>query len=218
MADVDSRTGTRYATPALLAYLDALHAPHDAALDNAFSLPAREGMPQIQVGPSEGKLLRMLLSLARPRRVVEVGTLAGYSAISMARALPEDGQLWTLECDPKHHRIATRAVAEAGLSARVSCLLGDAVDLLDELAAREGPFDVLFVDADKERYDLYGRWAASNLRPGGILLGDNAYLFGRLLDDTPAAAAMRRFHEEASVAFETVCIPTPDGLLFGIKR
>ena len=218
MADVSSRTGTRYATSALLAYLDQLHAPHDPALANAFALPAREGMPEIQVGPSEAKLLALLLSLIRPHRVVEVGTLAGYSAIAMARALPPDGTLWTLECDPKHHRVATRAIAEAGLAAAVHCLLGDAIDSLDALARDHAPFDAMFIDADKERYDAYGRWAAVHLRPGGILLADNAYLFGHLLDDTEEAAAMRRFHEEATRAFDTVCIPTPDGLLLGIKR
>lgn len=218
MADVSSRTGTRYATAALVAYLDQLHAPHDPALARAFSLPAAEGMPQIQVGPSEGKLLALLLSLVGARRVVEVGTLAGYSAIAMARTLPPDGTLWTLECDPKHHRVATRAIAEAGLADKVHCLLGDATDSLAALARDHAPFDAVFIDADKERYDVYGRWAAAHLRPGGILLADNAYLFGHLLDDTATAAAMRRFHQEAARAFDSVCIPTPDGLVLGIKR
>lgn len=217
MADPRSRTGTRYATPAILAYLEELHAPHDLALEDAFSAPTREGLPAIQVGPSEGKLVSLVLALARPRKVVEIGTVTGYSALWIARALAHEGHLWTLESEPKHHRIAERHIAEAGLSSRITCMLGDARATLTQLEA-EGPFDAVFIDADKESYDFYGGWAAEHLRSGGILLGDNAYYFGRLLEDSPEAAAMRRFHEAATKAFDTVCIPTPDGLLLGIKR
>lgn len=208
----------RYATPALLSYLEQLHAPHDRLLEAAFGAPARHGLPQIQVGPSEGKLLSLLLTLVQPRRVVEIGTLTGYSALWLARALAPDGQLWTLEREPAQHALATRLFQDAGLADRVSCLLGDALPQLEQLARAHAPFDAVFIDADKGNYDRYGRWAAEHLRSGGILLGDNAYFFGRLLEDDPEAAAMRRFHEEATTAFETVCIPTPDGLLFGVKR
>ncbi len=217
MADVSSRTGKRYATPEVLSYLDRLHAPHDAALEAAFSAPAREGLPQIQVGPSEGKLVSLLLRLAGAKRVIEVGTLTGYSAMWIARALPADGHLWTIELEPKHHEIASRLVAAVGLGDKVTCLQGEALARLDQLG-QNAPFDAVFIDADKGNYDRYGRWAAEHLRSGGILLGDNAYYFGRLLDDDRDAAAMRRFHEEAARAFDTVCIPTPDGLLLGVKR
>jgi predicted O-methyltransferase YrrM len=91
------------------------------------------------------------------------------------------------------------------------------VEVLERLSP-EGPFDAVVIDADKANYDRYGRWARANLRRGGLLLGDNAYLFGRLLDQSPEAEAMRRFHEEAAESFDTVCVPTPDGLLLGIKR
>ena len=217
MADASSRTGTRYATPEVFDYVARVHAAHDPALAAAFDAPGQYEMPAIQVGPSEGKLLTMLLRLARAKKVVEVGTLAGYSALCMARALPKDGQLWTLESDPKHHKVASERIAAAGLSSQVHCLLGKALDHLDELGATHGPFDAVFIDADKGNYDKYGRWAAANLKAGGLLLGDNAFYFGKLLDDQPEAAAMRRFHEEAALAFETVCIPTPDGLLLGVK-
>ena len=86
------------------------------------------------------------------------------------------------------------------------------------VARAHAPFDAVFVDADKGNYDAYGRWAAKALRPGGLLLADNVYLFGRLMGKSDEAAAMRRFHEESARAFETVCIPTPDGLLLGVKR
>src|SRR5689334_4756997 len=124
MADVDSRAGQRYTTPELLDYLGRLHAPHDAGLAAAFDAPARAGLPAIQVGPSEGKLLTMLLSLAGARRVVEIGTLAGYSAIRMAYALPEGGRLWTLEYDPKHAAVARQNLSVAGVPDRVTVLEG----------------------------------------------------------------------------------------------
>ena len=172
-------------------------------------------MPAIQVGPDEGKTLMLLLQLAGARRVVEIGTLAAYSTLWMARALPEDGKLWTFEKEPKHAEVARANLEAAGLADRVEVRVGDAIQGLASIEA-EGPFDAVFVDADKGRYDRYGAWAAAHLRPGGLLLGDNAYFFGRLADeDDEAAAAMRRFHQQAARDFETVCLPTPDGLLLG---
>ena len=217
MADESSRAGTRYATPELLAYVDRLHAPHDDSLVAAFEAPKREGMPSIQVGQSEGKLLTLLLRLSGAQKVVEVGTLAGYSAIRIARALGPSGRVYTVENSPKHHQVAVDNVARAGLSGQIECLLGEGLAKLTELEAR-GPFDAMFVDADKGNYDKYGRWAARNIRTGGLLLGDNAYFFGRLLEDSADAQAMRRFHEESREAFDTVCVPTPDGLVLGIHK
>lgn len=217
MADADSRKGARYSTPEMLAWLEKLHAPHDAALQAAFDAPAREGMPAIQVAPSEGKLLELLIRLVAARRVVEVGTLAGYSTIRLGRPLVPGGKVWSIELDEKHADVARKNLDRAGLRQSSEVLVGPALDVLPKLEAH-GPFDAVFIDADKERYDAYGRWAAKNTRPGGLLLGDNAYFFGRLMEDSPAAAAMRRFHEEANEAYDSVCIPTPDGLLLGIRK
>jgi predicted O-methyltransferase YrrM len=217
MSDPGSRMGHGYATPAILGWLDRLHAPHDEALARAFDAPALHGMPAIQLGPGEARLVEVLLKLVGARRVVEIGALAGYSAIRIARALPAGGRLWTLEADPKHAAVARGNLQAAGVSDCVTVLEGVALALLPSLE-RDAPFDAVFVDADKGNYDLYGQWAAKNLRSGGLLLGDNAYLFGRLLEESVESAAMRRFHEEAARAFETVCIPTPDGLLLGLKR
>src|SRR4051812_46105698 len=116
MADDRSRTGIRYASPEVLMYVDRLHAPHDAGLHAAFEAPHTLGLPPISVSPSEGKLLGMLLSLSGARKVVEVGTLAGYSAIRLARALPDDGQLWTIESEPRHHEVASERVRAAGVA------------------------------------------------------------------------------------------------------
>jgi len=217
VADVDSRAGLRYATPEVLEWTARLHAGHDAPLAAAFSAPERFGVPAIQLAPSEGKLLTLLLALAGARTAVEIGTLAGYSALRIARALPSDGRLYTIEADAKHASIARGVLEDADVAERVTVLEGPALEVLPRLEGK-GPFDAVFVDADKESYDKYGRWAAANVRKGGLLLGDNAYLFGRLLEQSAEGAAMRRFHEEARLAFDTVCIPTPDGLLLGVRR
>jgi caffeoyl-CoA O-methyltransferase len=217
MADNDSRAGATYSTPAILAYLNQLHAPQDAGLQRAFDAPEKNAMPAIMVGHAEGKLLRMLLQMINAKKIVEVGTLAGYSAISMAKTLPEDGHLYSIEFNPKNAEVARENIAAAGLQDRVTVLLGAGNDVLPTLNEK-GPFDAVFIDADKGNYDHYGRWAAQHTRKGGLLLGDNALYFGNLLADSAEAAAMRRFHEEAREFFETVCIYTQDGLLLGIRK
>ena len=216
MADQASRAGERYATPQILDYAARAHHPSDRGLERAFGAPARHGMPEIQLGPAEGRLLELLLRLINATKVVEIGTLAGYSALWMARALPPGGHLWTIESDPKHAGVAAGVVGEAGLGDRVTIIRDDASEVLPKLCD-SGPFCAVFLDADKGRYDLYGRWATENLRAGGLLIGDNAYLFGRLLDGSEDAKAMRRFHEEMASSYRSVCVPTPDGLAVGVR-
>lgn len=215
MADNDSRAGDRAATRAILDWCIGVHAPQDDALDRAFKVPA--DVPAIMVGPSEGQLVALLCRLANVRRAVEVGTLVGYSALHIARALPADGHLWSIEFDPKHAAIARANLAAAGVAGKVDVLDGAGVDVLPTLVGN-GPFDAVFIDADKVNYHHYGRWAVANLRPGGIVLGDNAYLFGELLDDSERGKAMREFHQIVAASCDSVCIPTPDGLVLGIKR
>jgi caffeoyl-CoA O-methyltransferase len=217
MADQSSRTGARYADPAILEYAERVHAAHDSGLRRAFDAPASANMPAIQVSSSEGKLLGLFLRMIGARRVVEVGTLAGYSAIRMARAMPDDGKLYTLELDPHHAEVARGNIAAAGLADRVEVRVGRALELLPQLSLL-GPFDAVFLDADKEGYADYARWATANLRRGGLLLADNSYFFGHLLEETPAAAAVRRFHESVPADFDSTCVPTPDGLVVGIRR
>ena len=216
MADQGSRAGQRYATAQILDYAARAHHPRDAALERAFEAPARHRMPEIQLGPAEGRLLELLLRLVNANKVVEVGTLAGYSALWMARALPPGGHLWTIESDPKHAGVAAEVIGEAGFGDRVTIIVEDAAEVLPKLCD-SGPFCAVFLDADKGRYDLYGRWATANLRTGGLLIADNAYLFGRLLEDSDDARAMRRFHEEMPSHYTSVCVPTPDGLAIGVR-
>jgi caffeoyl-CoA O-methyltransferase len=215
MADDDSRAGARYTNPQVLEYVNRVHAPHDPALARAFAVP--EGVPAIQVGPNEGRLLSLLLRLVGAKKVVEVGTLAGYSAIHMARALAPGGRLWSIEYEPRHAEIARANVLAAGLADRVTILVGAGRDVLPTLEG-DGPFDAVFIDADKTSYDHYGRWAVQHLRRGGLVIGDNSYLFGELLEDADRGRAMRAFHELVAEACDSVCVPTPDGLVVGIKR
>ncbi|MCS6798140.1 MAG: O-methyltransferase [Myxococcota bacterium] len=218
MADERTRAGERYATADLVAWLDALHVEHDGALREAFEAPDRHGIPAIQLGRSDAKTVYLLLRLIGARRVVEIGTLVGYSTLWLARATGPEGRVWTLEIEPRHAELARAHLAAAGCADRVEVLVGPALERLPRLESH-GPFDAVFIDADKGNYDAYGRWAARHVRPGGLLIADNAHYFGKLLDpDSAEAAAMRRFHQEAAASFDTVCIPTPDGLLAGIRR
>ncbi|HMG20196.1 MAG TPA: O-methyltransferase [Kofleriaceae bacterium] len=215
MADTATRAGERHATPGILDYVNRVHAPHDPGLARAFEVP--DGIPSIQVSASDGKLLELLLRLAGAAKVVEVGTLIGYSAIHLARALAPGGHLWSIEFEPHHAEVARANLAAAGLAERVTVLVGAGRDVLPTLD-RHAPFDAVFIDADKVNYDHYGRWALDHLRPGGLVLGDNAYLFGELLDDSDRGRAMRGFHELVAAHCDSVCAATPEGLVIGIKR
>jgi predicted O-methyltransferase YrrM len=217
MADPNSRAGARYDDPEIIAFVQRAHVRHDPALQRAFDAPAAHSMPAIQVGPSEGKLLGMLIRMIGARSVVEVGTLAGYSTIWLGRALPADGQLYSIEIDAGRAAVARANIEAAGLADRAEVLIGPGAEMLDRLSSR-GPFDAVFLDADKGGYAGYARWAQDNLRAGGLLLADNAYLFGDLLADREEAPAMRRFHENLPRAFDSVCIPTPDGLVLAVRR
>lgn len=214
MADTSSRSGqARYTNPDLLTWLNALHASHDDVLQRAFDAPSQNAMPSIQVGASEGKFLTLLMRMIGAKKVVEIGTLAGYSALRLARGLPSDGHVDSFEFDPRHAEVARSNVG----SERVTVHVGRAAELLPTIEAR-APFDAVFIDADKGSYDVYAEWASRHLRPGGLILIDNAYFFGRLLEDSKDAAAVRRAHELTAQHFDSVCLPTPDGLVVGLKR
>ncbi|HEV8638417.1 MAG TPA: O-methyltransferase [Chloroflexota bacterium] len=224
MADKNTSYGQTYLTPAIGEYLVGLFAPETPGMQDAARAIEVAGMPQIQVSPWDGRVLEILLRLVGAGKVVELGTLGAYSAQWIARALPPDGRLWTVEASPLHARVARGVLDRAGLSDRVVVCEGKGFDVLPTLE-RHGPFDAVFVDADKAGYAAYAGWAADNLRPGGLLIGDNTYLFGRLAgveptspDDRASIESMRGFHELLARDFDGVCIPTPDGLSIGIKK
>jgi caffeoyl-CoA O-methyltransferase len=219
MADKDSRSGARYATPETLAFVEQHHVRHDDALTRAFEAPAKHGLPQIQISPSEGKTLTLLMQLIGARNVIEVGTLAGYSALCLARGMRSGGKLISLELEPKNAQVARDNIAFAGMSDRIEVLIGPALATLETLArGTAAELDAMFLDADKGGYPDYARWAARKLKPGGLLIADNSYFFGQLLADTPDAARMREFHAFVAETFDSACLPTPDGMVLGIRR
>jgi caffeoyl-CoA O-methyltransferase len=173
-------------------YIGSLFAPEDDALNAALRDMQEAGLPAINVSPVLGKFLYILAKLARARRILEIGTLGGYSAIWLARALPEDGRMITLERDPLHAKIARRNLARAMLLGSVEVCEGDALDLLQNFVARgEEPFDLIFIDADKENYANYFGLAVKLSRPGTLIAADNVIQSGAVLDAAAAAAEPR---------------------------
>lgn len=164
-------------------YADGLVLGADPALEAALDAAAAAGLPQIQVSPPQGRLLHLLARIAGARRVLEVGTLGGYSTICLARALPEDGQLVTLEVDPHHADVARANIARAGLAEIVEIRVGRALGTLRDLE-REGPepFDLVFIDADKASSPDYVRWAMKLGHPGTVIILDNAIRHGTVAD------------------------------------
>jgi caffeoyl-CoA O-methyltransferase len=178
-------------------YIENLFAPQDEALEAAVRESQRSGLPEIHVSPNEGKLLQLLAELAGARRILEIGTLGGYSAINLARGMAEDGLLISLEIDEHHAEVARENVGRAGLGERVEIRVGDARKLLAELAERdEGPFDLIFIDADKRGYPQYLEWALKLSRPGSLILGDNTIWGGAILSpEDSSTRAIREFNE-----------------------
>jgi predicted O-methyltransferase YrrM len=165
----------RYITDALI--------PSDSALDAALEASAAAGLPQIQVSPSQGKFLHLLARAMGAHRILEIGTLGGYSTIWLARALPPGGRLITLEADPHHADIAGANISHAGLADVVELRLGRALDTLPQLA-NEGvaPFDFIFIDADKPSNADYFTWALKLSRPGGLIIIDNVIRDGAVIE------------------------------------
>jgi predicted O-methyltransferase YrrM len=178
-------------------YIEDLFVPPDEVLEAALRDSRRAGLPGINVSPNEGKLLQLLTGIAGARRILEIGTLGGYSAIHLARALTDDGTLISLEIDEHHAEVARNNVARAGLSERVEIRVGDAHELLAALIEDdEGPFDVVFIDADKGSYPSYLEASLRLVREGSLILGDNTIRGGTVLDPQDASArATREFNE-----------------------
>lgn len=180
-------------------YLDGLLIPADPALQAARDSSLAAGLPDIAVTASQGKFLHLLARIRGARHILEIGTLGGYSTIWLARALPRDGRLITLEADPEHAEIARANVLNAGLADRVDLRLGMALDLLPEMAA-EGlePFDFVFLDADKENNAHYLEWALRLSRPGTVIIIDNVIRDGEVADPDsadPRIQGTRRLNE-----------------------
>lgn len=178
-------------------YVAGLFAPPDPALEGALHRSREAGLPEIHVSPNEGKLLRLLAEIAGAKRILEVGTLGGYSTIHLGRALPEDGSLISLELDERYAEVARKNIAEAGLADRVEVWVGDARGLLADMAEDgAGPFDLTFIDADKGSYPEYLEWALRLSRAGSLILADNTIRGGSVLyPEDESAQATREFNE-----------------------
>ena len=171
----------------------------DPALDAALEASAAAGLPATQVSAAQGKLLHLLARAKGARAILEIGTLGGYSAIWLARALPVGGRLITLEIAPKNVDVARSNIARAGLADVVTVRVGRALDTLPQLVSeRQGPFDLIFIDADEVGYPEYLTWTLRLVRPGGLIVADNVVRGGAIVDAESADAsvrAVRRFNE-----------------------
>ncbi len=193
----------------------------DAFLADLKRAAVAEGIPSIWIAPEQASFMQILLRLAKAREVVEVGTLAGYSAIAMARALPPEGRVRTIELEKKHADFAERWVAKSDVAGRVEVYRGAAMDVLPGFAMDSA--DAAFLDADKSSYPKYLAECLRIVRRGGLIMVDNAFAFGQLLAETPTdneVGAMRAFNDHMAKveALQSVIVPLGDGLWVGVRR
>ncbi|MFY0760787.1 O-methyltransferase [Metabacillus dongyingensis] len=202
---------------------------HSADPDMSYILKANEeaGLPEIDVAPNQGKQLYLLAKLKGAKKILEIGTLGGYSSIWLARALPEDGKLVTLEYEEKHARIAKENMKKAGLDDKIEIIVGAALDTLGTLQDR-APFDFIFIDADKVNYPGYFEWAVKLSKPGTVILGDNVVRGGKVIDENSGdenvsgvRTLMDFLSEEPRIeatVIQTVGSKGYDGFILGIVK
>jgi predicted O-methyltransferase YrrM len=204
-------------------YITDLFVPPDPALDAALADSAAAGLPEINVAPNQGKLLMLLAQIQGARHILEIGTLGGYSTIWLARALPPGGRLVTLEADPAHAAVAAGNIARAGLSEAIEMRVGPALETLPRLAAEgRGPFDLVFIDADKPSNPDYLAWSLKLTRRGSLIIADNVVRDGAVANPRsrdPSILGIRRFNERvaadprlSATAIQTVGVKGYDGL------
>jgi len=206
-------------------YLGDLLGTDDVALKDALVASAEGGLPEIQVSATQGKLLHLLARMHGARRILELGTLGGYSTIWLARALPSDGQIVTLEYEPKHAEVARRNFQRAGVDSLIDLRVGAALDTLPQLEKEgRGPFDLIFIDADKDNYPDYFRWALRLSRRGTVIIADNVIRKGAVIEldhIDPRVQGVRRFLDlvaaeprVSATAIQTVGAKGYDGFAF----
>lgn len=208
-------------------YLEERLIPRDAILEKALEANRNAGLPAIDVSPSQGKLLQLFVRMAGAKRILEIGTLGGYSTIWMARALPEDGKLITLEVVPLHAEVARSNIVAAGLDGKVEVRTGDALGQLAALEREEtAPFDFIFIDADKPNNPNYLRWALRFSHPGTVIVCDNVVRNGEIVREDspdPRVNGVREFFDllaqEGAITaagVQTVGVKGYDGFVLGI--
>jgi predicted O-methyltransferase YrrM len=200
-------------------YVARLFAPEDEILMSLREEADRTGLPPISISADTGRLIQVLLTAISARRVLEVGTLGGYSAIWIARVLPHGGSLLSVELEPRHAEFAARYVRRAGLDAKVEIRVGRALDVLASLDGER--FDAIFLDADKEPLPIYFEWALRLVRRGGLIIADNALWGGRVVDDRVDDDATRGIRElnrrmATDPRVAGILVPTHDGVAVGV--
>ncbi len=198
----------------------------DEALNYILKEAKKYGTPPLHVTQIDGRHIEVLAKMISPKKIVEIGTLCGVSALHLCRALGEDGKLWTIEKSEHHHFIAQEIFKKIEIKNQIEFVLGSAEDVLQKIE-ENGPFDIVFIDANKDSYPSYFQWAKKNLRPGGLLIADNVFLFGYIAEDKcenegleKLRIGMQEFNEMvvSSKEFLTTFLPTGEGLLVAIKK
>jgi caffeoyl-CoA O-methyltransferase len=209
--------------PRLAGYVAKTYVPEDDVLREIRERCSLHGLPDIQIAALDARHLEVLASVAGARHAVEIGTLGGYSGVSLLRGMGIGGVLDTIEIDPRHAEVARESFRRAGYTTQARIHLGPALQILPRLSEK-GPFDLCFIDADKESYPDYLNWAADNLRPGGLVIADNVFLFGELPDKptggrATAIAGMQAFHQilANSGRFRATVLPTGEGMAVGVR-
>ena len=213
--------GPTRVTDAHFRYLAERTTPEDAFLRDLKAAASKAGIPPISIGPAQAAFMQILLRAARAKHVVEIGTLAGYSAIAMARALPPDGRVLTIEINPDHAAFAKEWIAKSDVAKRIAVHLGAGLDVLRTIPDRSA--DACFLDADKGSYRDYLAECLRILRPGGLVMADNAFAFGQLLDEHPTdrdVPHVRAFNDHVPTVegLQSVIVPLGDGLWVGVLR
>ncbi|MBB6498186.1 O-methyltransferase [Pedobacter cryoconitis] len=208
-------------------YISNLLAPEDKVLQDTIKSLDEEGFPQISVTPNHGKLLQVMAKLSNAKKILELGTLAGYSTIWLARALPEDGKIITLEVEERHSNLARKNIEKAGLSDKVDFRVGKAIEILPQLLEdKEGPFDLIFIDADKPPYTEYFEYALKLARPGTVIICDNVIREGKVLDENTTdekVKGVQRFNkmlqsnqDVTATIIQTVGVKEHDGIAIAV--
>lgn len=211
--------------PEAIRYAFETFRPEDEILKNVRKNCLEKGLPEIQIGTFDGKHLEILTRIASPKKAIEIGTLGGYSGICIARGLPADGHLDTLELYEQHAQVARESFEISGLSKKITVHVGEARATLKNLS-EDGPYDFAFIDADKVNYPFYLEWCEKNLRSGGVLIADNTFGFGLIQKEKEdlgenrfAIQGLRKFNQKISQNknFRSTLLPTGEGMTLAIK-
>ena len=208
-------------------YIADLLAPQDDALRSTIKSLDKAGMPQHSISPNQGKMLYTLALLCNARNILEIGTLGSYSAIWLARALPDNGHLLSLEYNPVHAEVAQQNITKAGLKSKVEIRVGEAIELLPQIESEtKTPFDLIFIDANKPPYTEYFQWAVKLARPGALIIADNVIREGKVLDrnsDDEKVLGVQRFNQMlatntdvTATILQTIGIKGYDGMAIAV--